>query len=229
MSATTQRTIRENVNVSAQVQQLSEKASDLAAENEGLKLKNIEKQRKIEMLEDEQKKLVKRNAYRLKVIQDLTNKCKKFEDQLASLNSFYSERRNYQNKIKELEEVIEEMDKKLGSSTETTKQREASIADINKRLTGLNKTKEMINMCLNEASGSIRAALALAEESEPADTKARREDVLNQLLVLLNTSVAEKKVLLTEVGEESISNKEDDIEYLIGSLGLVPTSSEFEK
>lgn len=229
MSATTQRTIRENVNVSAQVQQLSEKASDLAAENEGLKMKNVERQRKIEMLEDEQKKLVKRNAYRLKVIQDLTNKCKKFEDQLASLNSFYSERRNYQNKIKELEEVIEELDKKLGSSTETTKAREASIADINKRLTGLNKTKEMINMCLSEASGSIRAALALAEESEPADTKARREDVLNQLLVLLNTSVTEKKVLLADVGEESLSNREDDIEYLIGSLGLVPSSNEFDK
>lgn len=68
MSATTQRTIRENVNVSAQVQQLSEKASDLAAENEGLKSRNTERKRKIEMLEDEQEKLVKRNTYRLKVL-----------------------------------------------------------------------------------------------------------------------------------------------------------------
>lgn len=84
------------------------------------------------------------------------------------------------------------MNKKLGSSTATTKEREASIADINKKLTGMSKTKNMINQCLSEASGSIRSALALAEEAEPADTKARREDVLNQLLVLLNTSVAEK-------------------------------------
>ena len=67
MSATTQRTIRENVNVSAQVQQLSEKASDLAAENDTLKVRNTERKRKIEMLEDEQEKLVKRNTYRLKV------------------------------------------------------------------------------------------------------------------------------------------------------------------
>ena len=64
-----------------------------------------------------------------KVIQDLTGKCKKFEDQLASLNSFYSERRNYQNKIKDLEDVIEQMNKKLGSSTATTKEREASIGN----------------------------------------------------------------------------------------------------
>ena len=56
----------------------------------------------------------------------------------------------------------------------------------------MSKTKSMINTCLGEASGSIRAALALAEEADPADTKTRREDVLNQLLVLLNTSTAEK-------------------------------------
>ena len=59
-------------------------------------------------------------------------------------------------------------------------------------LIGMSKTKSMINTCLGEASGSIRAALALAEEADPADTKTRREDVLNQLLVLLNTSTAEK-------------------------------------
>ena len=70
------------------------------------------------------------------MIQDLTGKCKTFEDQLASLNSFYSERRSYQNKIKDLEVVIEELNKKLGSSTAMTKEREASIAVINKRLTG---------------------------------------------------------------------------------------------
>ena len=225
MSATTQRTIRENVNVSAQVQQLSEKASDLAMDNEALKMKNTERQRQIDMLEDEQKKLVKRNAYRLKVIKDLTDKCKKYEDQLASLNSFYSERRGYQNKIKELEDVIEELNKTLGSSTATTKEREASIADINKRLTGMSKTKNMINLCLSEASVSIKAALALADEAEAADAKARREDVLNQLLVLLNTSVAEKKLELT-IEEQELVTREDDIEYLVGSLGLVPPTDE---
>ena len=67
----------------------------------------------------------------------MTGKCKTFEDQLASLNSFYSERRSYQNKIKDLEMVIEELNKKLGSSTAMTKEREASIAVINKRLTGM--------------------------------------------------------------------------------------------
>ena len=47
--------------------QLSEKASDLAEENTVLRGKNTDKRRKISMLEDEQQRLVKRNAYRLKV------------------------------------------------------------------------------------------------------------------------------------------------------------------
>ena len=49
------------------VHQLSEKASDLAEENTVLRGKNTDKRRKINMLEDEQQRLVKRNAYRLKV------------------------------------------------------------------------------------------------------------------------------------------------------------------
>jgi hypothetical protein len=48
------------------------------------------------MLEAEQSKLVERNTYRLKVINELSEKCKSFEEQLAGLNAFYRERRSFQ-------------------------------------------------------------------------------------------------------------------------------------
>ena len=67
MSATTQRTIRENVNLSAQVMQLSEKAAELAQENDTLQARNTEQRRCVEMLENEQSQMVKMNTYRLKV------------------------------------------------------------------------------------------------------------------------------------------------------------------
>ena len=110
-------------------------------------------------------------------------KNKSLEGQLEGLNSFYSERREYQNKITSLEEVIDELNKKLGSNTDKSKEKEIAITNINTKLNKMARTKQMINSCLNEASGSIRAALALAEDSEEADIKASREDVLNQLLV----------------------------------------------
>ena len=75
------------------------------------------------------------------------------------------------------------MNKKLGSNTDKSKEKEIAITNINTKLNKMARTKQMINSCLNEASGSIRAALALAEDSEEADIKASREDVLNQLLV----------------------------------------------
>ena len=42
-----------------------------------------------------------------------------------------------------------------------SKEREAAISDMNKKLKGVSKTKEIINVCLSEASISIRTALAL--------------------------------------------------------------------
>ena len=69
----------------------------------------------------------------------------------------------------------------------------------------------------------------LAEDSEEADTKARREDVLNQLLVLLNTSLKEKKLEFEILGEQKQeAGREDDIEYIVGSLGLVPPTDDEE-
>ena len=48
---------------------------------------------------------------------------------------------------------------KLGTNTEATKEREAAISDMTKKLKGVSRTKEIINVCLTEASISIRAAL----------------------------------------------------------------------
>ena len=78
----------------------------------------------------------------------------------------------------------------------------------------------------------------LQDTAEDHDTKARREDVLNQLLVLLNTAVTESKELRALEGsskpqsgrpasgtqERGRVEREDSIEYQHGSLGLVPMS-----
>lgn len=70
------------------------------------------------------------------------------------------------------------------------------------------------------------------EELDEADLKSRREDVLNQLLVMLNKALAEdkdksegvkrrKKKSIGDVLEEEELGAED-VDYLHGSLGLVP-------
>ena len=90
----------------------------------------------------------------------------------------------------------------------------------------------------------------MEESEDDADSKAHREGVMNQLLVLLNTAVQEQKQLKDEYGDvgdyggtlaEDLASigrhpddketkhplqKSDSIEYVHGSLGIVPSSAD---
>ena len=90
----------------------------------------------------------------------------------------------------------------------------------------------------------------MEEGGDDADSKAHREGVMNQLLVLLNTAVHEQKQLKEEYGDEGDYSatlaedlagigrhedeqgvkrpiqKSDSIEYVHGSLGIVPASAD---
>ena len=89
----------------------------------------------------------------------------------------------------------------------------------------------------------------MEESGDDADSKAHREGVMNQLLVLLNTAVHEQKQFQEECGDvgdyggtlaEDLATigrhpddketkrpliKSDSIEYVHGSLGIVPSSA----
>ena len=97
--------------VNSQVNQLSQKVSELSKENSALSAKNSDNKMKIALLEQEENKLVKRNAYRLKVIEQLSERCHVQEGELARLNSFYGERRKYEARIARLEAEIDELHK----------------------------------------------------------------------------------------------------------------------
>ena len=106
--------------------------------------------------------------------------------------------------------------KALGTSVESTKERDSAIKDMKVTLTGVARTRDAVNSALSEASESIRSALMLQvgmlkscwatkqsiplqksvaslDEEESADAKTRREDVLNQLMTLLNTAYTASK------------------------------------
>ena len=161
MSATTQRTIRENVNLSAQVVQLSDKVAELSRKTEKMNNEIWNQKQEIGLLNKEKEKLVKRNTYRLKIIEDLAKKCKEQKDQLGKLNSFYGERRQYQTKIEELNDQITTVEKELNESVTASKERDTTVSTMKNHLKGVSRMKEIMNKCLNEANNSIKSALAL--------------------------------------------------------------------
>ena len=55
---------RENVNISSQLAQLTEKATSLTAENDKLAIREMTNKTKVSLLEAEIEKLSRRNAYR---------------------------------------------------------------------------------------------------------------------------------------------------------------------
>ena len=97
----------------------------------------------------------------MKVIEELLAKCKSQDEMLAGLDKYKSQRRVYEKKVSNLKGEIAKLNNKLGKDALVTKEREAAISDMNKKLKGVSKTKEIINVCLSEASISIRTALAL--------------------------------------------------------------------
>ena len=110
-------------------------------------------------MEEEQNLLTKRNTYRLKVIRELVEKSKEQDEQLKRVDKYTHEKKQYEKKVKNLKSEISNLNTKLGTNTEATKEREAAISDMTKKLKGVSRTKEIINVCLTEASISIRAAL----------------------------------------------------------------------
>jgi chromosome segregation ATPase len=98
---------------------------------------------------------------RLKVIEELSARCSSQEEQLQKQGSFHAERRQYEERISRLQSELDDANANLKANTETNREKESTISEIKVRLAGMSRTKDMINGCLAEASGSIKAALAL--------------------------------------------------------------------
>lgn len=67
MAETTKRTIRDNVSITAQLDKMSDKTTELIAENDDMRKKNKEQRQKIEMLEENEKEILKKNHSNQKV------------------------------------------------------------------------------------------------------------------------------------------------------------------
>ena len=129
-------------------------------------------------------------------------------------------------------------------------QTEKAVSETKMSMLEVSEDKSFLDTCLREACESIQRCLALlSDTTEEVEQKARREDVLNQLLVLLNTAINRKEktsqragsarrkvsrrreskleimvVASTEEEEEGESESDrDPTNYMSGALGLIPT------
>jgi hypothetical protein len=108
MADTTKRTIKENVSVNSQLQKMSEKVTELIDDNDNAKVKDKIYKQQLDLLEDNEKELAKRNVCNLKVIRLLTEKCRSQELIIMELsdkcNEFREENLTFQDTIVNMEE-----------------------------------------------------------------------------------------------------------------------------
>ena len=77
------------MNISQQLAQLTEKATNLTSENDKLTLKEMEGRTRISLLDTEIEKLSRRNAYRQRVIEELTEKCRSQEGKMEQVEKIF--------------------------------------------------------------------------------------------------------------------------------------------
>jgi len=94
MAETTKRTIQENVAVNSQLVKLTDKTKDLMSENESLRAKLQEQNRKLEMLEKTERELSRKNHCSARLISLLTERSNELETDLGVTEEVLEETRN---------------------------------------------------------------------------------------------------------------------------------------
>ena len=107
MADTTKRTIKENVSINAQLQKMSDKVVELIDDTDNSKIKDKIYKQQINLLEDNEKELARKNVSNLKVIRLLTEKCRNQEAIIAELEDKYNEIRENESNHEQIVATLE--------------------------------------------------------------------------------------------------------------------------
>lgn len=126
MADTTKRTIKENVSINNQLQKMSEKVIEAIQENDDKKIKVLEIvkiilfyfkfiqekvfKQQIDLLEDNEKELAKKNVNNLKIIRLLTDKCRNQEAIINELEEKYNELKDVEANNLQLKEQVHDLE-----------------------------------------------------------------------------------------------------------------------
>ncbi|XP_078502776.1 cilia- and flagella-associated protein 157 [Lissotriton helveticus] len=248
MAETTKRTIRENVSICAQLAKMSEKSMELIQENDHLKEMQTQQRRQIELLEHNEKELVKTNLSSQKVIRMLTEKCRHMEGLMedALQNEHEVKRlekafRNLQGENKLHRERVIELEREVATHMAEEENMKSTLEREQNKM-------ETVERILGQAAAALKDFL-LEKPSDDEDTALdvtfddRRNEMLQKFLALLNTAAElglgpRLQEFLTEEKnffEHRMSSKGERLNvspevkasrvishYRIGDLGLVP-------
>ncbi|VDI83786.1 Hypothetical predicted protein [Mytilus galloprovincialis] len=163
MAETTKRTIRENVSIQAQLQKMSDKTMELIKENDEQKAVAKKYKQQIEMLETNEKELIKKNHSNQKLIRMLTEKCFNQENLIGELESVQTQN---QHLSAELDLTSQQVESQRDEIQEMAKENELLEEDVKKvkddHLTE-QKNKFKLEKLINDVATALKIALRVKQ------------------------------------------------------------------
>ncbi|GAB1286246.1 Cilia- and flagella-associated protein 157 [Apodemus speciosus] len=210
MWETTRRAILENNNVTLQLTKVSQQGVQLLQENEQLKGTKDKLCQQLEILENTQEIMARKNMGHQKIILMLTEKCrqqKKGTAEAEQLRPLLAElQQNFQNLQKDNQTLRSEKDK----LEEQLKEQRAEANRLQEELTKEQKIRANLKTILTQAVSLLQDIVqeAMRAEAEDGDFdvvfQLQRKELLQQLLVLLSSGV----VLKTQPDKGSQQDKQ---------------------
>ncbi|KAM3910986.1 cilia- and flagella-associated protein 157 [Leptodactylus fuscus] len=194
MAETTKRAIRENAAISSQLAKMSEKSLELIDENDQLKEQESELRKQLEMLEDNEKEFVKNNLSNQKVIRMLTEKCQQQQEMLDLAVQTEQELHHLHTEHQSLQEEAQALRQRITFLDEEVQRLMSGMNKANRELEDEVKKRQSVEKVLSQAASSLKDML-MEKSSDKEDDKdieflARRNQMLHNLLVLLNSAAA---------------------------------------
>ncbi|XP_038638130.1 cilia- and flagella-associated protein 157 [Scyliorhinus canicula] len=202
VAETTKRAIRENASISNQLGKVSEKSVKIIKANDQLKLETKNQKRTVQLLEESQRELAKKNLSNLKVIQMLTDKCKQQRESLENYALRDKLIPQLELAIKELEGQNESLTEEIISLKKQLEKKQSHLENQRSVMEQQEKRRKQVEKVLSDAAYALKDALQdkteCAEETfstahlQKTDSEvllyAHRSQMMQKLLLLLNSA-----------------------------------------
>lgn len=254
MADTTKRAISENVMINSQLAKMSDKTMELISENDEMKMNEKAQQQNLEILEHNEKELMKKNAMHKKLIIMLTEKSREQEQSLeefAERDKKYAELESEFQSLKAKFENLTSSEQSLRNERDSLKKKCELYENENNVL---NEDKQYLISILADASYVIKQALQHHDQADAATTEMKNTNLLNKVVEILNVAAEmgvginpeelasarnshkkkKKKVYLGPLsGSGSLHGdmcrSKPEPHYNLGDLGLVPSATRVQK
>ncbi|XP_023658257.1 cilia- and flagella-associated protein 157 [Paramormyrops kingsleyae] len=205
MPLTTMRAIKENVSLTAQLRNLSEKSQKLMEENQALREKEKTLRRELEVLEPLLKKMTFKSVCNQKVIQQLIEKCKQQQTELKEHEKSEKQRLQLQEDHSALQQDLSNLREELATVHEESQRKRAEADRLRKGLEEEKVLRGQWETVLEETARALKQEVP--EEGDSAEEAlGHHTQMMHRLLAVLeSTGLAGEESTLAVLLRETVT------------------------